>query len=900
MKIDERKKREEIIWHSVSLETVIRKLKSGKDGLDNNEAKKRLLKYGYNELPAAKEKSKLAIFLSQFYNPLIYVLLMAAVITFLLKEFSDVIVIMLAVIMNAIIGYVEENKADQSLFKIRSLIKQNVKVLRKFKNETREVEIETRDLAPGDVILLSSGDKVPADARLIEANELKINEASLTGEAMPVKKNVDKLEKGVNLAERLNMCYMGTSVINGNGKAIVCSSGTKTELGKIALLVSETKDEKTPLQKQIIKFSNFLSGLVFVLCVFILFVGLFEGIGFLEIFLTSVAIAVAAIPEGLVISMTVILALGMQKILKKNALVKKLIAAETLGSASVICMDKTGTLTENKMVVSNIIVETEDENRNNHDIQKYGLKNLIKNSPNLIFALEIGMICNDTVVENPNDDLQKWELHGDPTETALYMAAVQAGLHKADLEKALPKVIEIPFNEENKYMATVHNKDGHYAVYIKGAPEVLINMAVKVKCGNSSVEITDKKRHELKLQYENLSSKGLRVLAVGYKNISDFREVESIKNDIILVGFIGLKDPLRENAKETITSCLEAGMRPIIITGDHRLTAKAIIEEVGIKVEQENILEGDKLDKMSDEELQKIIRKISLYARVSPRHKLRIIDAWQAAGEVVAMTGDGVNDAPAIKSADIGIALGSGTDVAKETADIILLDDSFKTIVDIVKQGRVIFDNIRKVTLYLLSDSFSEMVLITGSLILKLPLPVIPAQILWINLASDGFAGVAMAMEPEENEIEREAPRLKNEPILNFEMKILIFVIGIITAFILLGLYIFMYKNNFSLPYLRTLIFTLLGIDSLIYVFSCRSLRKPIWKINFFSNPILLWAILFGILMQVCAIYLSPLQKLLKTVPLSFKDWIIVLIFGIINITAIEISKAFFIAKRKF
>lgn len=894
MKIYERKKRAEIIWHSMSYDAAIRELKADKDGLDNDEAKKRLLKYGHNELPAAKEKSKMIIFLSQFLSPLIYVLLIAAVITFFLKEFSDTIVIMVAVAMNAIIGYTEESKADQALFKIRSLIKQNVKVLRKFKNEIKEVEIAASELVPGDIISLASGDKVQADARLIEANELKINEASLTGEAMPVKKNVEKLEKGVNLAERLNMCYMGTSVINGNGKAIVCEVGIKTELGKIALMVSETEDEKTPLQKQIIKFSKFLSLLVFVLCIFILSVGLFEGIDFLEIFLTSVAIAVAAIPEGLVISMTVILAMGMQRILKKNALVKKLIAAETLGSAAIICMDKTGTLTENKMVVSNIIVETDDKNKNNHNIEKYGIENLIKNSPNLIFALEIGMMCNDTVVENPNDDLKKWKLRGDPTETALYMAAVQAGLCKADLEKALPKVMEIPFNEENKYMATVHSKDGHYAVYIKGAPEALVDMAVKIKCGSSFMEVTDEKRHELKVQYENLSSNGLRVLAVGYKNISELKEGENFKNDIILVGFIGLKDPLRENAKETIASCLASGMRPIIITGDHRLTAKAIIEEVGIKIEQENILEGDKLDKMSDEELQKIIKKISLYARVSPRHKLRIIDAWQAAGEVVAMIGDGVNDAPAIKSADIGISLGSGTDVAKETADIILLDDSFKTIVDIIKEGRVIFDNIRKVILYLLSDSFSEMALITGSLILKLPLPVIPVQILWVNLASDGFAGVAMAMEPEENEIEREPPREKNEPILNLEMKILIFVIGSITALILLGLYVFMYKNNFSLPYLRTLIFSLLGIDSLIYVFSCRSLRKPIWKINFFSNRLLIWAVLFGIFMQVIAVYLVPLQKLLKTVPLSFKDWIIVLIFGIINIVAIEIGKSFF------
>ncbi|MFH0856654.1 MAG: HAD-IC family P-type ATPase [bacterium] len=896
MKNKKEKKKDDIIWHSISPDSAIRELKSSKDGLDNSEAEKRLKKYGRNQLPAAKEKSRSAIFFSQFGNPLIYVLLIAAGASIVLKEYYDAIVIMIAVVINAVIGYFEEKKADDALSKIKNLIKQNVKVLRSYEKESREMEIDSADIAPGDIICLSSGDSVAADGRLIEANGLKINEASLTGEAMPVKKNIEKLRKGVNLAERCNMCYMGTNVINGNGKAVVCDSGIKTELGKIASLVNETPDEKTPLQKQIIKFSKFLSIMVLILCCFILITGLLEGIGFFEIFLTSVAIAVAAIPEGLVISMTVILSLGMQRILKKKALVKKLIAAETLGSASVICMDKTGTLTENKMVVSNIIIEHEDKNKNNHDIEKYGIKNLLKSSPSLILALEISMMCNDAVVESFGDELQKWKLYGDPTETALYIAAVQAGLNKSSLEKELPKVMEIPFNEESKYMATIHKKDEHYIAYIKGAPEVLINMAAKIKCGNNLIDITDEKRKELKSQYENLSSKGLRVLAVGYKNISEYNKDSAYEiAEIILLGFIGLKDPLRENAKETIASCIAAGIRPIIITGDHRLTAKAIIEEVGIKAEPENILEGDKLDKMSDEELQKIIKKISLYARVSPRHKLRIIDAWQALGETVAMAGDGVNDAPAIKSADIGISLGSGTDVAKETADIILIDDSFGTIVDIIDEGRVIFDNIRKVALYLLSDCFTIMILITGSLILGFPLPVLPVQILWINLVTDGFPGIAMTMEPGEIEIKKERPRGKNEPLLNSEMKILIFLIGIMTALILLGLYIWLYKNNLNLPYVRTLIFTLLGIDSLIYIFSCRSLRKPIWRINFFSNKILLIAVLFGIFMQAAAIYFLPLQRLLRTVPLGYNDWLIVLVFGIINIIAIEIGKSFFI-----
>lgn len=889
------KKKELITWHSISAEAAIHKLVSHKNGLDEQEVEERLKRFGPNKLNEEKKQLKSAIFFSQFKNPLIYILLVAAVISFALNEVSDSIVIMLAVIVNTIIGYVEENKADEAMSSIKKLIKTKAKVLRKNKDEIREIEIESTDLVPGDIILLTSGDRIPADARLLEVNELKVNEASLTGESMPVIKKVDKKEAGTPLAERDNMVYMGTIVMNGNGKAIICETGVKTEMGKIALLVSQTAEEKTPLQKQIGKFSKFFTLVVLSLCSLILFIGLIRGIGFLEIFLTAVALAVAAIPEGLVISVTIILAIGMQRILKKNALVKKLVAAETLGGASIICMDKTGTITEGKMMVSHILAGR-DIIGQDHDITKSGVKELIAKSPKVIFALEIGMLCNNAVVENPSDELHNWIMHGDPTEGALYLAAVQAGLNKEDLEKKLPKIKEIPFDEEKKYMATFHQKDNKIVAYLKGAPEVLIDIATQLDHNTKLEHITEARRKELKIQYENLSSKGLRVLAVGYKEITQLDE-ENYKEvkDIIFVGLIGLKDPLRKDAKETIESCLVSGIRPIIITGDHRLTAKAIMQEVGINITSENILEGEKLDKMTDDELQKLIKKIIVYARVSPRHKLRIVDAWQATGEIVAMTGDGVNDAPAIKSADIGIALGSGTDVARETADIILLDDSFKTIVDIIKQGRVIFDNIRKVILYLLADSLSEITIVAGSLLLGLPLPILPAQILWINLANDGFAGIAMAMEPEEKGIEKNPPRPKNEPILNFEMRILIFLIGTITSLILFLFFIYLKRQNADLAYIRTLMFTLLGVDSLFYIFSCRSLKKPFWKINFFSNKILLLAIAFGLLMQISAVYLSPLQHLLKTVPLSFIDWIIVFIFGIINIVAIEIGKRFFI-----
>lgn len=892
------KRRENIAWHTLSWENSLKQLEAHKSGLDEKEVKKRLAKYGYNKLPETKAKSKLNIFFSQFRNPLIYILLAAAIISVSLSEISDASVIMIAVIMNTIIGYVEESKADQALNKIKTLITMKVKVLRRVKEDSYELELDSSELVPGDIILFSSGDRVPADVRLIEANELKINEASLTGESMPANKRVETLKINVSLAERENMAYMGTVIMNGNGQAVVCNTGLGTELGKVALMVSETEEGETPLQTQIKKFSQSFSIIVLTLCSLILIVGLIRGLKFLDIFLTSVALAVAAIPEGLVVSLTIILAIGMQRILKKNALVKKLVAAETLGSASVICMDKTGTITEGKMIVSHIVVEPAISEQN-YEISNDTTNFLLK-SPNAAFALEIGMLCNNTVIENPKDELHKWILHGDPTEGALYMAAIQSGLNSDELKLKLPRIKEIPFNEDSKYMITLHKKGTEMLAYIKGAPEVLIEKSNKVYSSDRLHSLTEQKRKILKKQYENLTDKGLRVLALGYKRITNFEkdeETASLLDDMIFVGFVGLKDPLRKDAKETINKCLEAGIHPIIITGDHKLTAKAIMEEVGIKVGPENILEGDRLDKMNDEELQNVIKKINVYARVSPRHKLRIIDAWQSFGGVVAMTGDGVNDAPAIKSADIGISLGSGTDVAKETADIILLDDSFKTIVDIINQGRIIFDNIRKVVLYLLSDSFSEIIIITGSLFFGVPLPVLPAQILWINLITDGFSGIAMALEPGEKEVEKERPRHKNEPILNLEMKILIFVIGTVTALILFLFFLYLFNQSLPLNYIRTVMFALLGVDSLIYVFSCRSLRKPFWRINFFSNKFLLFSILFGFFMQIIGVYLKPMQILLKTVPLSFMDWIIVLIFGIINIIAIEIVKLFFVEK---
>jgi Ca2+-transporting ATPase len=731
------------------------------------------------------------------------------------------------------------------LIALKKLVKHKARVIR----AGQEKEIDTTEVVPGDIILLEAGDKVAADSRLIEANNFQVIEAALTGESVPSTKSIEVLEKGTVLADRENMVYMGTTVARGKARAVVCTTGTNTEIGQIALLVKETIEEKTPLQKKLEHFSKLLGLIIGGLCLLILLVGLLTGKSFFEMLLIAIAVAVAAIPEGLIVAVTVILAIGMQRILKKKALVRKLIAAETLGSTTIICSDKTGTLTEGKMQVAGIDVPT-----------KVGT------------PTKVG-------------------------ETLVLMAAVQAGLNKEALTDEYPRLAEIPFDSEKKYMATLHEVRSkkneiqrvQRVIFIKGAPEKILDMS---SCSPA-------KRKELKAQYDKLTGQGLRVLALAYKNTRSAKLADSDLKHLTFVGLISLKDPLRPEAKETIAICRSAGIRPVIVTGDHKLTAKAIAREAGIISHDWEILEGEKLDRMSDKELKRVTSKINIYARVSPKHKLRIIDALQARGEVVAMTGDGVNDAPALKSADIGVALGSGTDVAKETADIVLMDDNFKTIVSAVEQGRVIFDNIKKVILYLLSSSFTEIILIMSSLLLGFPLPILAAQILWINIVQDGLPDLALGFEPGEPEVMKEKPRGHKTPLFDTEMKSLIFIIGLFTDILLFGLFIWLWKTSGDLIYTRTIIFVTLGVSSLLYIFACRSLRKSILHTNPFSNKYLLWAVMTSFIVLIIAVYYPPLQKLLRTIPLGISEWSYIILFGFINLLLIELTKWFFIVKRK-
>ena len=863
----------EIAWHSLSWIEAIEKLESdSKDGLNEKEVIEKRKKFGRNLLPEEKPLSKIRIFFEQFKSPLIYILVIAGIVVLFFKEFTDAIVIFGAVFLNTIVGFFQENKASDALRKLKKIVKISAQVVRQGNAKI----VDSQELVPGDIFILSPGDKVPADGRIIESNNLKTNEMALTGEWLPAEKKVDILSKKRPLADRDNMVYMGTVVEDGKAKAMVIATGLKTEIGKIAQMVKEAKEEKTPLQKKLARLAKIIGLVVVGICLIIFVEGIITGNTFLEMFTIAVAVAVAAIPEGLPVAMTVILAIGMQRILKKKGLVRKLVSAETLGSTSVIATDKTATLTEGKMKVTEVVAETKT-NRN--------------------LALKIATLSSEAFIENPEETMEKWIIQGRPTDKALLLAGVEAGINKKELEKRMIKITELPFSPVNKYLAKAFTLNKNEDIlYVSGAPEKLLEMSKYFKKGRKEKLLSSKKRDELKDTLEELTGKGLRVVAVAYKKIDNLRD---LFDNLVFVGMIGLKDPIRKEVKRAIKICRQAGMQPIIVTGDHKLTAKAVALELGFKTKERNIMEGKELDELSDNQFEKRVKDIQIYARVEPKHKMRIIQAWQDKGEVIAMTGDGINDAPALKKADIGVALGSGTEVAKEVSDLVLLTDNFNIIVAAVEEGRAIIDNIRKVITYLLSGSFSETILIGVGLFFGY-LPVTAVQILWVNLIEDGLPDIALSFEPKEKDLMKQKPQGHDAPLLNREMKTLIFIIGILTDFFLLALFFYLLKySNYEISHIRTIIFAALAVDSLFYVFSCKSLRRNIWHINPFSNRFLVYAWIIGVLALFGAIYLPPLQTLLKTVPLNLFDWGLLVLLGFINLILIEATKYYFIVRHE-
>ena len=868
---------EKIFWHNLEIKQALKKLNSNPKGLEKQQVQKRLKKYGLNKLLKRKRFSILQIIIGQFKSPLMYILIIAALIALILKETTDTIIILGAVFINAFIGFFQEFKAEETFSHLQKMVHHKTRVIRKLNTGTSAtLTIASQQVVPGDIISLQAGDIISADARILKENNLETKEAALTGESIPSSKNNKVLDKETNLADRENMVYAGTLVTRGSGKAIVVSTGKNTEVGKIAHLLKTTKNDKTPLQEKISKLAKTLGIIIGILSLSLFVIGLILGMEVFEILLISIAVAVAGIPEGLPIAVTVALAVGMQFILKKKALVKKLIATETLGSITVIASDKTGTLTKGEMAVSNII--TFQDNILEKDI------------------LKMAMLCNDANLENPDEkDNKKWSLTGDPTEVALLRKAIKSITGFRDILNNNERISEIPFESEIMYMATLYkNKnEQNYDLIVKGAPETLINLS----------NLDEAKKKEILDKVTNLTKKGLRVLAFAQKRVNINEKGIKINNKDInnldFKGLISLKDPLRSDAKDTIDACIKAGIRPIIITGDHKLTAQSIGKEIGLIHSSSEVLEGNQIDKLSDKELSKELKNTSIFARVEPKHKIRIVDILQEQGEVVAMAGDGVNDAPALKSANIGIALGSGSEVTKGTAEIVLLDDRFQTIVDAIKQGRNIFHNIKKIILYLLTDTFTEFILIAGSLILGFPLPLIAAQILWVNIIEDTMPAIALSYEKEKKDfLLKQSKDDKKQKLLDKEMKFLITIIAIITNIVLLGLYYYLYKSGFDIKYVRTMIFVGLGIDTLFYIFSCKNLKKSIWTYNPFDNMFLNFSVLFGWAMFFIALYVPFFSNLLETVALGLSEWLILIGLGLFKLVLIEVGKLFFLDQK--
>ncbi|MEA3272260.1 MAG: HAD-IC family P-type ATPase [Patescibacteria group bacterium] len=877
-------------WHNLSCEKVFWTLKTDKKGISEKEAKLRLKKYGPNKLPEKKGATIIGLFISQFKSPLVYILAIAGIISFVVGERVDSAIIFAAVAINTLVGFFEEYRADKSLKALKKIVSYKAKVLR---NGVQK-EISAVEIVPGDIIILDAGDKIPADARLFEEHNFEVGEAALTGESSPVKKSLKALPENKILAERVNMVYAGTLAFRGRAKAIVVQTGKETEVGKIASMLREFKEEKTPLQESISRLARKLTYIIAVISLIIFALGIFEKKDFLEIFITTIAVAVAAIPEGLLISVTIILILGMKKILKDKAMVRKLVAAETLGSVSIICTDKTGTLTEGEMRVVGV-----------HCCGKMTPLNEIASSKECSTCLEVlraGLFCNDATFhldkENGNQDIV-----GDPIEKALLLAGNETGLNKKDLNKKMPRVDEIPFDSAVKYMATLNKLDsGKNTVFVKGAPELILSLSKNQKVNGKTKELDQKERKNIEKGLDKLALQGYRVLGFGFREVDKkerFSGNDGLVKNLTFLGFVVFDDPLRPGTRESFNLAKQAGVRPVIVTGDHKFTAIKIANQLGLPTKEKNVLTAEDLENMSDDELRKRIKGIDVFARVEPRHKVRIVAAYQAKGEVVAMTGDGVNDAPALKAADIGVAVGYGTEVAKGAADMVLLDNNFKTIVRAVEQGRMIYENIKKVVLYLLSDSFSEIILILGSLVFFLPLPILPAQILWVNLIEDTLPNIALAFDPGEKEVMNEKPRKRGVSILDKEMKTLIFIIGIFTDIILFGMFYYFWKTSGNLEYTRSIVFAGLAVNSLFYVWACRSFRFTIWHKNPFANKFLIFSTIFGFLMLFIALYVPFFQNVLRTVPLGVFEWSVLVVFGILNIFLIEIVKYVFILRRK-
>ena len=865
------------MWHTQTVDEVKKALNTNiYTGLSEKEILKRRKKYGFNKLAEKKKESLITRFIAQFKDFMIIILLLASLISALMSyidktnDYADSIIIESIVVINAVIGVIQEAKAEKSLEALKKLSSPISNVIRNSKNIT----IDSTELVPGDIIEIESGNLVPADCRLVDSFNLKVEESALTGETVPVLKEANStLPTKVSLGDMTNMIFSSTIVTNGHAKAIVTDTGMNTKVGKIAKMIIDDTSPQTPLQKKLSNIGKSLGMICLAICLAIFIIGLIKGISLKEMFMTSVGLAVAAIPEGLPAVVTIMLSIGVTKMAKNNAIIRKLPAVETLGSSSIICSDKTGTLTQNKM----------------HVVKIYNYKEDITNNTNSLdfkFILELGAMCNDCKINNNSST-------GEPTESAIVNIALKYGINKNSLYNKMKRVNEVPFDSDRKMMTTIHKIGDKYRIITKGAPDIILQRCSYIYNYGSLKQLDYNTEQNIQKANEEMANKALRVLAIAYKDVTNLPyniNSENIEKDLVFTGLFGMIDPPRDGVRESILNAKKAGIKTVMITGDHILTAKAIAKDLGIYKDGDIAITGNELDQIPSRKFESEIMKYSVFARVSPEHKVKIVKAFQKAGNVVAMTGDGVNDAPALKNADIGVAMGkNGTDVAKNASDMILTDDNFVTIVKAVKEGRHIYDNITKAVHFLISTNIGEIVTIFLGLILGLDTPLLAIHLLWINLVTDSFPAIGLGLEPADKYIMNKKPKNPKKGIFSDGLWYKIFfegcMIGILTLFAF-----FIGIKNYDLTVARTMAFITLGLTELVHSLNIRS-NDSIFNNNFFNNKFLLVSFIFGAIIQISVTLIPSIAKMFEVTSLNISQWIYTILISISPIFIMELKK---------
>ena len=874
------------MWHTKAQDDSAKELNVDvRSGLSESEVQARMQKYGPNRLSERKKRTVLQRFLSQLKSPLIYILMAAALIAALLGETTDTVIIACVILLNAIIGVIQESKAERALEALKKLSTPNAVVIR----DGKQKEVPTEELVPGDIVILETGRIVPCDLRLVESVNLKIEESALTGESVPVEKDAECLlaEKQAVIGDRVNMAFSSTIVTYGRGKGIVVKTGMSTEIGRIAEMIEEEKEEQTPLQKKLALFGKRLGMIILAVCAFMFVISLMRPLfssgsiecdRLVEFFLTAVSLAVAAIPEGLPAMVTIVLALGVQKMVRKNAIIRKLPAVETLGSVTVICTDKTGTLTQNRMTVTRFFADGSAEDVSSLDMENSAHRLLLENL----------VLCNDATY---TDDAQT----GDPTEIALLEAGSSRGITKEETEKAHPRVMEIPFDSQRKLMSTMNAYGREYRLMTKGALDTLLGLCTSVHENGNVVPLTDEKKKVITEQADEMSKEALRVLGAASKKIVQKNLPPGLlEQNLVFVGFVGMMDPPRLEVKESIARCREAGIKTVMITGDHKNTAYAIAKELGIAKDPSEAIVGKELDTLSEEELKTRVRTLRIFARVSPEHKVRIIKALKAAGSIVSMTGDGVNDAPSLQAADIGVSMGiTGTDVAKGASDMVLTDDNFTTIVSAIEKGRNIYNNIKKSILFLLSCNAGEIICIFFSILIGWPIPLIPIHILWVNLITDTLPALSLGMDPDDPDVLKLPPRATDETLFAHGGSVSVVGNGIlIAALTLVAFRVGFGAEKESFVHARTMAFAVLSLSQLVHAFNMRHQTKSIAQTGFLNNPFLIGAFVFGAALQVTVISVPAIARVFKVRSLSGIDWALVCGLALFPIVCNEAVKA--------